>query len=203
MNEQPAVEASRTEPPQDTQPEPRRAPPVAMACAADPSVETYLRCGRCDTPICPRCMIHTPVGARCKACARLRKLPMFELGPLDYARAIGGGVGAAYVAGFILTLVQSMMPFLGFLGLLLVLGYGYVVGEAVSQTSRRKRGTRVGVIAALAVPLGLVLARATLFVLGGAFPVLALQAAALMLLAPLWNLLGVAVAMGLAYSRAR
>ncbi|HEX2914551.1 MAG TPA: B-box zinc finger protein [Chloroflexia bacterium] len=38
-------------------------------CARHPEVETGLRCGRCDTPICPRCMVHADVGIRCPDCA--------------------------------------------------------------------------------------------------------------------------------------
>jgi hypothetical protein len=38
-------------------------------CARHPQVETMLRCGRCDTPICPRCMVHSGVGIRCPDCA--------------------------------------------------------------------------------------------------------------------------------------
>lgn len=43
--------------------------PVVMYCARHPTTETMLRCGRCDTPICPRCMIHSGVGIRCPDCA--------------------------------------------------------------------------------------------------------------------------------------
>ena len=50
--------------------------PEALHCAAHPQVETYLRCGRCETPICPRCLIQTPVGSRCRDCAQIRKLPI-------------------------------------------------------------------------------------------------------------------------------
>ncbi|MDA0256830.1 MAG: rhomboid family intramembrane serine protease, partial [Chloroflexi bacterium] len=34
-------------------------------CERHPETETELRCQRCDTPICPRCMVQTPVGFRC------------------------------------------------------------------------------------------------------------------------------------------
>jgi len=31
--------------------------------------ETAVSCGRCETPVCPRCMVHTDVGVRCPGCA--------------------------------------------------------------------------------------------------------------------------------------
>ncbi|MBN9389452.1 MAG: hypothetical protein J0I20_15595 [Chloroflexi bacterium] len=43
--------------------------PVVTYCARHPNVETLLRCGRCNTPICPRCMVHSGVGIRCPDCA--------------------------------------------------------------------------------------------------------------------------------------
>lgn len=40
-----------------------------LYCARHPQTETGLRCGRCDTPICPRCMVHASIGIRCPDCA--------------------------------------------------------------------------------------------------------------------------------------
>jgi hypothetical protein len=40
-----------------------------MRCARHPRTQTDLTCGRCDTPICPRCLVHTEVGIRCPKCA--------------------------------------------------------------------------------------------------------------------------------------
>ncbi len=43
--------------------------PPKVFCARHPETETMLRCGRCNTPICPRCMVHGAVGIRCPDCA--------------------------------------------------------------------------------------------------------------------------------------
>jgi len=37
-------------------------------CRRHPKIETGLRCARCDTPICPRCMVYSSVGLRCPDC---------------------------------------------------------------------------------------------------------------------------------------
>ena len=39
-----------------------------MYCANHPNVETELTCGRCDKPVCTRCIVHTEVGIRCRQC---------------------------------------------------------------------------------------------------------------------------------------
>lgn len=176
--------------------------PSAARCAAHPSVETYLRCGRCETPICPRCMVMTPVGARCRACARMKKLPMFQVGPAHYARGLAAGIAAAAVGATLLAFV----PGLGFFGFLLMLGLGYVVGEATTAAANRKRGTGLAVAAALAVPLGLVLGRALLLLAasgGRADPASALISAAVGLVVPIWDLLLLLVAMAMAANRVR
>lgn len=38
-------------------------------CARHPKMQTRLRCGRCEAPICPRCTAYSPAGTRCRACA--------------------------------------------------------------------------------------------------------------------------------------
>lgn len=201
-------EATRRVPP-DAEPESAptetspRQPVGPMRCAADPSVETYLRCGRCEKPICPRCLIQTPVGARCRDCAQLRKLPMFQVGPIDYLRGVGGGLAAGVGGGLALTFIQRLVPLFGMLSLVFLAALGYVVGTAVAKSTRRKQGTGLGVIAALAVPLGLGLGQGLFFIINGVDPTQSLIAGFALLLRSAWSLLGLLVAMAIAFSRAR
>ena len=43
-------------------------PPTIPVCYRHPSRETYLRCSRCDRPICPACMHEAAVGQHCPDC---------------------------------------------------------------------------------------------------------------------------------------
>jgi hypothetical protein len=190
--------------PGDAQPESTLLPAAGpMRCAADPSIETYLRCGRCEKPICPRCLIQTPVGARCRDCAQLRKLPMFDVRPLDYLRAVGGGLAASVGGGLALTFIQMLVPVFGMLNLVFLAALGYGVGTAVALSTRRKQGTALGVLAAFAVPIGLALARGALLMVNGADPLVALSVGFASLIGSAWSLLGLVVAMAIAFSRAR
>jgi hypothetical protein len=117
-------------------------------CATHPNVETELACSRCGKPICPRCLVQTPVGARCRECARVTRLPTYQLPPLYLLR----GVGAALTAGGALGVAWSFLfpyrlAFMGLLGLLFAFVIGYCVGEAVSWATNRKRGPALQVIA--------------------------------------------------------
>jgi hypothetical protein len=112
-----------------------------MQCATHPNVETELACGRCGKPICPRCVVQTPVGARCRQCAQVRRLPTFEVSPVYVAR----GYGASLVAGGVVGAAWGwLLPYTlgvyGYFVFFFALGLGYAVGEAVSWATNRKRG---------------------------------------------------------------
>jgi hypothetical protein len=119
-------------------------------CANHPSVETNLRCGRCDKPICGRCVIITPGGQRCRECARLRPPPAYDLSLMLKLRAAGAAAGVALVAG----VAWSLLPrFFGLFVFLAAAGLGYLMSEAVSRASNRKRGYTLQIIAGLGILL--------------------------------------------------
>lgn len=118
-------------------------------CVNHPTVETLVTCGRCDRPICTRCMIFAPVGVRCRECAQLRRLPQYTLTPRTYARVIAGAIALALGAGFLL----SLIPGIGFLGGIVV---GFLVGEGLRRVSGYKQGREMEIIAGVTVVLSVV-----------------------------------------------
>ena len=123
-----------------------------MQCATHPNVETELTCGRCGTPICPRCLVYTPVGARCRRCANVRRLPTYEIQPVYLLRGIGAAVGAGAAAGIAWFLVLPRgSGASAYIALFLALGIGYAIGESVSLATNRKRGAVLQGIAAAGV----------------------------------------------------
>jgi hypothetical protein len=120
-----------------------------LHCARHPNTETVLRCGRCDTPICARCLVMSPVGARCRTCAQVKRFAL-GLKPVEVARAIVYGIGLGAVGTVILTFI----PFLGLFGYA-ALGFG--VGEVVSIGANRKRVPSLAPIAVACLFLGYVL----------------------------------------------
>jgi hypothetical protein len=119
--------------------------PEVVRCARHPDVETALRCGRCGTPICPRCLVQTPVGARCPKCARLYKLPTFRVSPAYYLRAAGTALVMAAVIGVIWGVFNNFVAFF-WLNLVLAAAIGYAIGEVVGLSVNRKRGRWLAVV---------------------------------------------------------
>ncbi len=115
-----------------------------MYCDRHPKIETNLRCGKCEKPICSKCTVQTPVGARCADCAKLTRLPVFQVSIAGYLKAVGIGLGAAVILGIVWGLIVTYLE--GF-GYLLVLFAGYVIGELVSRAVNRKRGIGLQLIA--------------------------------------------------------
>ncbi len=121
-----------------------------MRCAAHPDTETTLRCGKCGRPICPRCLVQTPVGARCPDCARLSKLPTYRVSVQFYLRATGTALGMAVVTGLIWGVIGNFLPFI-LLNLLLAAAVGWAIGEVTGLAVNRKRGRWLAVIGGIAV----------------------------------------------------
>ncbi len=126
-----------------------------MKCATHPKIETNLRCGKCGKPICPRCLVQTLVGARCPDCARLYKLPTYSISTKYYLRAVGTGVGMAFVCGAAWGLIGWVIPFFSF-NLLLAPAAGYAIAEVVSRSANRKRGMGLAIIGGIAVVISYV-----------------------------------------------
>ena len=118
-----------------------------MQCATHPNVETRLSCSKCDRAICPKCLVHTPVGARCKGCANVRRSPIYEVSAFYYTKAAGAGLGLAVAGGVVWALLRGI-PFASILASIIV---GVAIGEGISRVANRKRGLGLQVIAAMSV----------------------------------------------------
>ena len=123
-----------------------------MRCATHPEIETNLKCGKCGKPICPKCLVQTPVGARCPDCARLYKLPTYRVSTRYYLRAIGTALVMAIVCGIVWGTISGVVPFF-YLNLLLAAGVGYALGEVVSLSVNRKRSKGLAAVAGIAVAI--------------------------------------------------
>lgn len=116
-------------------------------CYVHPDVETALSCGSCERPICVQCLVQHPVGIRCRACARIRKNPVFDVSTRYYGRAVGAGLGIVIAGTFGLSLLKVALPFGSFFLAVAFVGLGYLVGEGISKAVNRKRSRGLQCIA--------------------------------------------------------
>ena len=126
-------------------------------CARHRNVQTHLRCGKCGTPICPKCLVHTPVGARCPKCAAPPRSARRGAGLLTYVLAALVGLGVGMAGGLVLTFLQF-----GAFVILPLLLTGFLVGEAVGAVGRRASGSALGVLAFFGAVVGPLLGKAAL-----------------------------------------
>jgi hypothetical protein len=159
--------------------------PPPLYCYRHPDRETWVRCGRCDQPICTRCAMQGPVGLRCRTCGKPSRDALASLKPNQIAigLAVAGGLGA--VVGYFGTQFGFFMVVVGFFA-------GTIIAEALDRTIGIKRGPRILALAIAGIVVGgllgsslsllslwrelMVIAEATEAAGGPAFPALALDA---------------------------
>lgn len=120
----------------------------ALYCANHPTVETTLRCNRCEKPICAKCAVLTPTGYRCPECVRGQQRVFETAEPRDYFF----GVSVAGVLGFVGGLIIPNLWII--LIIFLAPATGSLIAELVRRVVQRRRSKRLFQFAAAAVLLG-------------------------------------------------
>jgi hypothetical protein len=121
--------------------------PPPLYCYRHPDRETWVRCGRCDQPICTRCAMQGPVGLRCRTCGKPSRDALASLKPNQIAAglAVTGGLGA--VVGYFGTQFGFFMIVVGFFA-------GTIIAEALDRTIGIKRGPRILALAITGIVVG-------------------------------------------------
>lgn len=126
---------------------------TTLYCAKHPKVETALTCASCGTPICPKCMVSTPVGMKCPQCGTSKGSPLYKVAPGRLALA----ALTAMIGGAVSTLISGM----GFFVIFLSIPYGYFLGNMILKASGMKRGRLLEILAGAMIIVGATLANLT------------------------------------------
>lgn len=116
--------------------------PEPLYCYRHPDRETWVRCGRCDQPICSRCAMQGPVGLRCKVCGTPSRDALATMRPTQLAIAAVVSLGGGAIVGYAGSALQIFGLVAAFFG-------GGLIAEALDRSVGIKRGPR---IIAIAVP---------------------------------------------------
>lgn len=117
----------------------------AVPCANHPKEMTLVRCGRCETPICVRCMVDSPVGKKCRDCARNR-VHINESSPRQVLLSFAAATVVALPAG----LLMYTIPFL----FISAFAYGWVVAQVALWAGQRRRSLAMQVATGIAALIG-------------------------------------------------
>lgn len=155
--------------------EPVGGEPPVMFCANHPTVETLLRCNKCDKPICVKCAVQTPVGYRCKECVREQQKKYFNAVSGDNLISFLVSLGVTMVATPIVSLVLSLS---WWLSLIIAFAAGSAAGSALAQIVRRAVGKRRGEylrwFALAGIVIGFFLGSVITLAIFGSFPIFSL-----------------------------
>jgi hypothetical protein len=125
-------------------------PPPPLYCYRHPDRETWVRCGRCDQPICTRCSMQGPVGLRCRTCGKPSRDALASLKPNQIAIGLGVATGLGAVVGYFGAQFGFFMIVIGFFA-------GTIIAEALDRTVGIKRGPRILALAIAGIAIGGVL----------------------------------------------
>src|SRR5690349_6122718 len=121
--------------------------PQPLHCYRHPDRETYVRCGRCDQPICMGCAMQGPVGMRCKTCGKPARDALGSLRPSQIAVGLAVSGGIAAVVGYFGAQFGWFMIVVGFFA-------GSIIAEGLDRTIGIKRGPRILAIAVTGILVG-------------------------------------------------
>ncbi len=159
-----------------------------MQCYRHPKVETGVSCGRCERPICIKCMVSGPAGMRCRDCASLRTTALYQIPPWRLALATAAGLVTGIVGAYLITMIGFFGFFVFFVGPI----YGGIVAEAVLRSAGRKRGLALEIIAVGSIVIGAVLSIA---------PTLLHSHSLVAIVRYAWPLVGIGLAISTCYGR--
>ncbi len=122
--------------------------PGVYWCARHKKTQTRLRCGRCEAPICPKCTVYGPTGARCRSCVSYRGSHLYQVKAPQLLAAFALSALLGIVGTF---LIHST-------GILLLLFFapalGGGLGKIITQITRGKRGPVIAGAASLGIAVG-------------------------------------------------
>lgn len=124
--------------------------PGVWFCARHTNVQTRLRCGRCEKPICPKCTNMGPVGARCRDCLSNKDSHMYQVGPTQFALAFG----AALVLGAGGAILVNILGIWALFALFYAPALGPVLGKIVTRITKGKRGPLLAAATGAGIAVG-------------------------------------------------
>ena len=120
---------------------------IKTYCYNHPDRETYLRCNRCNRPICTSCAVLTPTGYRCKECIKGQQKVFDTARSYDPAIAFVIAALLAFGGSFVSGVMQFFTLFLAPM-------VGLLITEAIRWAVRRRRSVTMVRVAVIGAAIG-------------------------------------------------
>jgi hypothetical protein len=121
--------------------------PQPLYCYRHPDRETWVRCGRCEQPICMGCAMQGPVGLRCKSCGKPVRDALTSMTPIQVLAAALLATGAGLVVGYL------SLQF-GWFGLVVAFFAGRITVDVIDRAIGTKRGLKMLALVAVGLLVG-------------------------------------------------
>lgn len=118
-----------------------------MTCARHQAIETTLKCSKCETPICPKCAVLTPVGYRCPDCGQEKSATQGGPWLRQLFCGVLGGTSGFLIAYFLPMKLAILMIFAAIL-------IGNLTGQIIWILLGRRSSAFAGSITALGFLMG-------------------------------------------------
>ncbi len=118
-----------------------------LFCANHPDRETYLRCNRCEKPICTSCAVQTPTGYRCKECVRGQQKVFNTAKASDL-------ILVPIIAAVLSYIGSNTVGFLGFFTLFAAPFAGMLIERAIRLVIKNRRSNPLFYLAAAGSAVG-------------------------------------------------
>ena len=118
-----------------------------MTCAKHPKEQTLLRCAGCNTPICDKCAVLTPVGYKCRNCGTYKNPAAASPTLPRILLVLIIGLLGGLLAGLI-------VPSIGFFAIWVALPYGRFLGSLVLRASNQRVGLVMEILTGGSILIG-------------------------------------------------
>lgn len=124
-------------------------------CQVHPTVETELRCNKCERYMCVKCAVQTPVGYRCRECVRQHDDKFFNAAALDPLLVFVVAVAGMFAGGFLLNYFPT--DFMLFASVVLGFVFGAFLSEGIIRAIKKRKGRHNWKYALVGVAIGAIL----------------------------------------------
>ncbi len=134
-----------------------------MNCNKHPQITTNLKCHRCETPICPKCLVQSDVGFKCIQCHKLSMLSINTISYLTQSILVTTMCIIGALSGILIKLLQILIILPVIIHIIYWLVLGYILSTISSKIAKGKRSVRLVWITSMGIAFSYITSQWLLF----------------------------------------